>query len=76
MASVCPQGNGRHYIQVNEIRKRPKIHLKKVSKNVANSICSKVEALVSAKGKRRVRSILSPRPRILCFQGTGFTIQQ
>ena len=49
MASVCPQGNGRYYIQVNEIRKRPKIHLKKVSKNVANSICSKVEALVSAK---------------------------
>ncbi len=49
MASVCPESGGRKYIQLNELRGRPKVRLGKVSKSAALSICVKIEALLVAK---------------------------
>jgi integrase len=48
MASVCCEGNGRRYIQANELPGRPKVRLGRVSEKVAESIRSKVEALIAA----------------------------
>lgn len=49
MASVCCEGNGRRYIQANELPGRPKVRLGKVSDKVAESIRTKVESLIAAK---------------------------
>ena len=49
MASVCVGQNGRRLIQINELQRRPKIRLGKVSDKVAQSIRLRIESLIASK---------------------------